>query len=300
MSRAVRIGGGIAIALVAVVSLGAGTVYSVSGSKLGRSYDVPLTTVDVPAPTAEVLARGEHLASAVLSCMECHGPDLGGTQMIDDPMGLLAASNLTRGRGGIGGAFTDEDWVRAIRHGLRADGTSLLVMPSDAYGHLSDADLGALVAYLKELPPVDRELPAPKLRLLGRALLAAGELDDILIAGLVPPIGEHPPVEVGVTVEYGHYLARISGCTSCHKPDLSGGKLGGPPGTPPSTNLTPAALADWSEEDFFRSMRTGMKPDGTQIDVFMPWRFIGQMTDEELRAIWLYVQSVPARETVVQ
>lgn len=296
MSRVVRIGGIAALVVVGVVSVGAGTVYSVSGSKLSTTYPLPRSQLVVPAADEAVLARGEHLVGTAASCMECHGQDLGGMVMSDDPMGRLAAPNLTTGQGGLAATFTDQDWDRAIRHGLRADGTSLIVMPSDAYAHFSDEDLGAVVAYLRHAPPVDRELPGLRLRPLGRALLAAGQLDDILVAGLIPQSTRPANIEPGETVEYGRYLAGISGCTTCHKPDLSGGKAGGPPGTPLSSNLTPAALGAWTEADFFRAMREGITPDGTEINAFMPWRFAGQMTDEELRAIWLFIQSVPARD----
>jgi len=101
-----------------------------------------------------------------------------------------------------------------------------------------------------------------------------------------PPV---PPPTRGVTVEYGRYLARIAYCHGCHGPDLAGG--GGPP--PRATNLTSAALRAWSEDDFIRAMRFGARPDGTHIGPAMPRVSRGQMTDNELRALWRYVRSAP-------
>jgi len=200
------------------------------------------------------------------------------------------------GRGGVATSFEDADWVYAIRRGMRRDGRSLLLMPSEAYAYFTDEDLGSMIAYLKQLPPVDRELPKSKVRVLGRALLVADKM-PLLSAEHTPTMGARKAVQPGPTAEYGHYLAGASGCTGCHSSDLSGGVANGPPGTPPPANLTPAALGSWTEADFFRLMRTGVRPDGRQISEFMPWRFMARMSDDELRALWLYLQTVPPKAT---
>ncbi|MGA0061228.1 MAG: c-type cytochrome, partial [Planctomycetota bacterium] len=103
--------------------------------------------------------------------MDCHAPDLGGRLVIDDPMvGRVAGPNLTRGAGGLGGDYTDADFVRAIRHGVARDGRALVLMPSLDYQGLSDEDLGAMIAYVKTVAPVDRPrgpvAPGPVARLL--------------------------------------------------------------------------------------------------------------------------------------
>jgi cytochrome c553 len=226
---------GIAAGAVAVLAVtGFSAAVGVSHSKLTRKYDVALTTVTVPGDAASI-EWGGHLVKAVTSCQECHGADLSGQVMIDDPAVLLAAPNLTSGRGGIGGHFTVEDWVRAIRHGVRRDGSSLLVMPSYAYAKMSDRDLGAMIAYLRQLPAVDNETPSMRLRPLGRALVAVGAFDDEFAAKKMTQ-AVRVDVEPGVTVEYGTYLAGIGGCTSCHRPDLKGGPMGAP-GAPPATGM---------------------------------------------------------------
>ena len=102
----------------------------------------------------------------------------------------------------------------------------------------------------------------------------------------------------GVTAEYGKYLADNAGCPSCHGPGLSGGKIPqAPPDTVPAANLTPTGLGQWTEADFVRTIRTGTRPDGRVLDTFMPWPYYSQMTDDELGAIWRYLQSVPPRPT---
>lgn len=285
---AAYVGGAIALLLV----VGFAAAFAVSERKLSAQYDMTLTTIEVPDDEAAV-AWGGHLVNAVTACQDCHGHDLSGTVMSDDPVGVMGAPNLTRGRGGVGADFTDADWVRAIRHGVHRDGTSLIVMPSYAYARLSDRDLGAMVAYLKQLPPVDNEVPGLRLRPLGRALVAAGAFDEEFVARKIAAVGRYDAVEPGPSLEYGEYLATVGGCTSCHQPDLKGGPAG-PPDAPPATDISAAGLADWSASDFFRAMREGRRPDGSEIAEYMPWRVMGQMTDDELNAIWLYLRSVPS------
>jgi cytochrome c553 len=278
-----------------IVTLAAAGVYAASERLLSRRYDVEPAVIAIPTDAASV-KRGEHLTRSVATCTLCHGEDGGGAVYADmGLMGIVAGPNLTRGRGGIGGELTDADWVRAIRHGVRRDGTSLIVMPSEVYVHLSDADLASIIAYLKQLRPVDREVPQTRFGIVGRALLAAGKL-NILVAPKTPSVAAGPMVPPAPTAEYGKYLADISGCHGCHGYGLSGGIVAGPPGLPPASNLTVAGIGDWTEDDFFRALREGVRPDGSQLDEFMPWKVFAHMSDTEVQALWQYLRSVPARE----
>jgi cytochrome c553 len=169
-------------------------------------------------------------------------------------------------------------------------------MPSDDYNHLSDADLGALIAFLQSLPPTSASLPANELRPLGRVLFATGQF-NLLPAESINRAGPRPPaVPVDLTPAYGSYLATIAGCGGCHGPGLAGGPVpGAPPGARAAANLTPSGLGTWSETDFVRALRTGRRPDGSAIDPSMPWPYFAQMSDLELGAIWQFLSSVPAR-----
>jgi len=274
-----------------------GTTYGVSGSKLGKRHDLP--QIGIAASTDPfVIERGRHLVTAVGNCVECHGEDLGGRVFMDAPPALVSASNLTAGRGGIGATYSDGDYARAIRHGIRPDGTSLIIMPSESFTYFNDGDLTAIISYLRTVAPVDRELPPTKVRPLGRFLLGAG-LMPMLAAELTPSVTTRASVTPAPTAEYGAYLAEVGGCRACHNPDLSGGKVIAP-GTPPSANLTPAGIGSWTEADFVRALREGKRPDGSAINEIMPWRFAGRMTDDELHALWLYLQTVPAKETAAK
>jgi cytochrome c553 len=252
----------------------------------------------VAIPTgAAALAQGRHLA-LTRGCLECHGEDLAGKTVINDPaMGLVAGPNLTRGEGGLPAGLRDEDWVRAIRHGLSADGRPLFLMPSTDFATFSDSDMGSLIAYLKSVPPVNRPRIPVKLGPVARALMTAGVIklaaEEIDHANIRPD-----EVVPGVSVAYGRYVANA--CTGCHGPNYSGGKIAsGPPDWPPAANLTPHAdgkLKSWSEADFLQALRTGKRPDGTEINPVMP-RGFGQLNETEQKALWMFLKTLPAAPT---
>jgi cytochrome c553 len=295
MARFIRWTGIALGALVLIVALAAGVVYAASERKLDRIYSAHLDTVPVPTDSASI-ARGAHLASSVTTCALCHAADGGGAIYADmGAMGRIVGPNLTRGRGGRGDSLSDADWVRAVRYGIRSDSTSLIVMPSEVFSHLSDEDLGAIIAYYRSLPAVDRELPDTRFGPIGRALLAAGKL-NILVAPKTPRLTKRVAVAPAPTADYGRYLADVAGCHGCHGYGLSGGRVAGPPGLPPASNLTPAGIGDWTPADFTRAMREGLRRDGSTLDEFMPWKIFRGMTDVELTALWRYLRSVPAKE----
>ncbi|HEU4629243.1 MAG TPA: cytochrome c [Gemmatimonadaceae bacterium] len=291
-----RIGIGLA-ALVGIVVLAAAGVYVAGGRKLQHSFAVtPRPPAEPSAADSALVARGRHLATAIGKCAACHGDDFGGQVMIDDPaLGRAVAANLTPGRGGRPADWGMADWDRAIRHGVRRDGTGLIVMPADDFAAMSDGDLVALVAFLRQLPSVDRELPPTQLRLVGRALFVADKLPLIPAARIDHSAPPAEPVP-GPTAEYGRYLVRIGGCTGCHGPTLAGGPTG-EPGAPPAANLTPTGIGHYTEADFFRALREGKRPDGSPIADFMPVRFTKLMSDDETRAIFAYLKTVEPRPT---
>ncbi len=276
--------------VVGIVVLLVGTVMVVSRARVGATYAVTPENIFVPTDSA-ALERGRHLVTAVSMCIDCHGEGLRGQVMDMGPVGALTASNLTTGQGSRR-PQSDADFVRAIRHGARADGSPLLLMPSLAYSALSAADLGAVIAYVRSVPPVDNELPATRLGPIGRVILTLSP-EGFMAARVVNHTAPLPPdVPPGPTVEYGKYLGDIGGCTACHYPDLKGGRKDGPPGTPPSADLTSTGrLATWTEAQFREALRTGTRPDGSIINPFMPWRFTARWTDEEVGAVWAFLKT---------
>ena len=278
-------------------------VVFVGSRKVDRTYDVQIASVTVPTDAASI-ARGKHYVEAIGVCQVCHGQDLTGpvvddckdepcTGFSNDPIfGKLKPNNLTSGLGGIGSVFTDANYVRAIRHGIGRDNKSLLIMPSEQYNRISDEDLGALIAYLKTVGPVDNELGESNLGPLGRVIA-------VIAGGLLPAsqidhsAARAPSPVVGVSAEYGGYLAEI--CTVCHGDQLSGSKAPGNERVD-APNITPAgALGDWTKSQFINTIRSGITPQGDLLNPrCMPWNRFTLMTEDELDAIWLYIQSLPA------
>jgi mono/diheme cytochrome c family protein len=294
--RLARIGLIALAGLASMLAVALVVIYLASQWRLNRRDEIAVQPPPIPTDAATI-ARGQHLASAITGCTDCHGADLSGHTFTDAPPFLLVASNLTRGLGGVGNTYSDADWVRAIRYGVRPDGKSLLFMPSKHFAQISDADLGAIIAYIKSAPPVDHEQEPSRLRLLGRFLMLIGEYPlPAETVDVAAPIPAAPPT--GRTEAYGKYLATIGACSECHGANL-GGAAAVEPGAPPGANLTPGGrLGQWSEAEFINTLRSGLRPDGTPINSAMPWWVLAQQTDDELGAIYAYLRSLPALPTV--
>jgi mono/diheme cytochrome c family protein len=284
--------------LVGLLVVAGAVIFVLATIKLNRTYEVEASSVSIPGDEA-ALARGEHLVKALAGCEGCHGDDLGGMVLLDDPAIMtFHGPNLTSGRGGAGARFSDEDWVRAIRHGIDANGKPLLLMPAQNYRWMADEDLGALLAYIGTLPAVANEVPAPRLGPMGY-LLALTERAMVPAALFNHTERPASALEPGVTVEYGGYLVAIGTCRDCHGENLNGRPLPPMLDEPPARNLTPAGqLALWSEEDFIQTIRTGITPEGHELREPMAGviTVLQQQTDDELAAIFLYLQSLPPKE----
>jgi hypothetical protein len=205
----VRWAGYVLAGIVGLLAIAALAVYGLSESKIQARFETPAPTIAASTDPALIM-RGERLVHTILVCTHCHGENLAGNVVVDDPaFGAAYGANLTSGQGGIGGLRSDAELARAIRSGVRGDGHSMLVMPVEDYNDLSAEDLTAVVSYLRSLPPVDNQVPPTTLGPLGRLLLAA-DLAKLRSADQVPQDHPVPPaIPEGVTVEYGRYLARL-------------------------------------------------------------------------------------------
>jgi mono/diheme cytochrome c family protein len=283
------------LALLGLVALGSAGIYVVSELRLRRSFTVEAAPISVPQGAAAI-EEGRRLF-VTRGCADCHGPTLAGQVVIDNPLlGTISASNLTTGRGGVGGQYTSATWARAIRHGIGPNGRPLLVMPSQEFVGMSDADIGAIIAFLASAPPQDHERAPTSISLLARGLYLAGQA-QLVPADLIDHTARPDAPAAAVSVEYGRYLA--ASCMGCHGPGFSGGPVpGAAPGRPLAANLTPDAqsgIGAWSEADFIRALREGVRPDGSAISDAMPWKNFGRMNDTELKALYRFLRQVPAR-----
>lgn len=295
--RLLRLAGISIGSVVALVILAVGVVYTLTERRITRRYEV--AGHDVPtAEDSATIARGQHVAT-VRGCTGCHGGDLAGATFIDAPVvARLYATNLTRGQGGVATQYASSAaWERAIRQGIAPDGRPLLFMPSHEFYPLSDDDLGALIAYIRTRPPVDRVFGEQSVGPMGRALFQAGVL-PLVPAELVDHAAPRPVAPTpAVTPEYGAYLATT--CTGCHGLGYSGGPI---PGAPPEMavprNITPdktTGVGNWSAADFEKAVRHGVRPDGTPISKDMPSQNFVHFTDDEVAALWSYLRTLPAK-----
>ncbi len=125
----------------------------------------PVDTQRVSTPEERVLAeRGRYLFN-VASCVMCHGArGEGGAMMSWRPFGTLYSRNLTSHPEHGLGQWTDAQIARAIRSGISRNGRALhwQGMPWDMFSNFEEEDVRALVAYLRELPPVAFRVNDPR------------------------------------------------------------------------------------------------------------------------------------------
>lgn len=278
-----RIGIGVGV-LVVLLLVAAAALVAVGRSRLNRTYSAPPARLAMVPSDPATVERGR-LVMQSRGCLECHGERLAGKVFLDIPPGKIVAPNLTPGRGGVGSRYTDADWDRAVRHGLRPDGRTILpFMPFRLYNRLSDADAAALIAYLKQLPPVDNEVPPTEVRLPGYLMVAT--MGDELRGGVdrAAPRKTPPP---GPTAEYGAYFASTV-CVECHGEDMRGGQHPAPE-APPGPSLE--AAGTWTYEQFAAAVRTGRAPS-RMLSEWMPSKYFRELTDTEVRALYAYARTL--------
>jgi len=278
--------------LVGLILVAGIVLFLVGNSYINKMYDFPPSNITIPTDE-ESLAFGKHRVETL--CQSCHGQDLGGDVLLEDPMlGIVEAANLTTGEGGIGQEFTsNEDYVRAIRHGVDPEGKPIYMPAVHSTSQLSDRDLGAIVAYIKTIPPVDKTTRGLQITPLAKILLGAGMLPPFP-AELVSHDVHVTAPERSVSVEYGKYLMDTNDCRDCHGEELAGAEYPDPTIYLITPNLTPGGeVGFWSEEQFISTIRTGIHPSGRELKEIMPWKIYRKLTDDELKAIYMYLQSLP-------
>ena len=281
--------------LIGLILVVAAVLFLMGNARLNKVYTVEPSNLTLPTDAAS-LEYGKHRAETL--CEGCHGPDLSGIEnwFNAPPIGHIDSANLTSGEGGLGADFTIEDYVRAIRHGIDQEGKPIFMVAVPSTAHLSDEDLASIIAYLKTIPPVDHPVKERYFTPLARILLAAGMLGKLPAEAVSHDVHVTAP-ERGVSIEYGEYLVNTNDCRECHGPHLNGGTSADPTATWISPNLTPGGeLGFWTEDQFVNTLRTGVTPGGHQLSENMPWEVYRNFYDDELKAIWLYLQSIPKLE----
>jgi mono/diheme cytochrome c family protein len=262
------------VALGAVaVAITAGVVIFLRSQAVldARSPKPPSDLQAATAPAA--IAEGRRL-TVVVGCVICHGGDLTGRR--PGVAGSPVAPNLTL----LVRRLSDADVDRAIRRGMKPDGSSELAMPSFAYAALTDQEAGAIVGYLRSLAPQGTEAPQPRPSWLLRADLAAGVVktspDRLRDA--------RPPLDAGPAFEPGRHLAQVA-CGQCHGRDLAAGRrLPGP-------DLTIRGY--YNRAQFRVLLRTGEGTGPQEMELMsrVATLSLSHLSDSEIDAIFDYLDA---------
>jgi hypothetical protein len=310
MGRVLRI---IGIVLCILVLLFAGAItFTIGWRPFIGPRARPLTNRTFKA-TPDRLARGKYLTENVLDCFACHSqhdwtkhdaPVVPGTEgggqdpfPLEGLPGKVYPPNISPDKETGAGNWTDDQLARAIREGIGHDGRALFpFMPYGDYRYLSDEDLASVIVYLRSLPPVHRVIPKTELIFPVKYLIRSAPQP------ITQPV---PPPDLPTPVKRGDWLVRVAGCRDCHTPqrngqpiprlDLAGGfVLKGPWGDVASANITPdpSGISYYDEALFLKVMRTGYV-NARQLKPIMPWWAHRGMTDQDLKAMFVYLRTVP-------
>lgn len=277
-----------------------------------------LSQAQAPAAndTAAVIEKGRYLAVAG-DCAACHtattpgAKPFAGGYSIESPLGVIYATNITPSKTAGIGNYTEEQFARALRQGVRADGAHLYpAMPYTAYTAISDEDTHALYRYfMKGVAPVDEvsketRLPFPFNIRASMAMWNALFLKDRRFV---------PDAALSQDVNRGAYLVNgLAHCSTCHTPRnalmaeegskfLGGGALG--PWLAP--NITPdknAGIGGWSDVELTQYLRTGhidkSQAAGPMAEAVE--KSFQYLEPADVKAIVAYLRTVPAVSDAAQ
>jgi hypothetical protein len=261
--------------------------------------------------TPHRLERGRYLMTSVNGCLLCHserdwtspgfpvkpGTEGGGRSWADEGLPWVTAPNITSDADTGAGNWTDDALARAIREGISHDGRSLFpLMPYQQYKYMSDEDLASIIVCIRTLKPLRRRLPATRVPFPMNRFI--NRVPEPIIEPVPEPDRNNP-------IAYGDYLVRLGACRKCHTPtdsqnqpipgmNFAGGfVLTGPYGRVASANITPDAsgIPYYTEELFLDMMRTG-RVKARKIHDAMPWIGYAREADEDLKAVFAYLQTL--------
>jgi Cytochrome c len=281
----------------------------------------PLTGRTFEATPAR-LERGRYIAETVSGCLYCHssldtsvvgagitykrGTEGSGRSLAADGLPFLHSPNLTSHPEAGAGAWSDDALARSIREGIGHDGRTLFpMMPYSKFRKMSDEDLASVVVFLRTLKPIATAQPKPQIPF---------PLNRLINNAPQPVEGAVPEPDLSTPVKRGEYMTTLAGCGDCHTPmndrgeilthlTFAGGEIIKMEGTRPpaaSANLTPASsgIPYYTEALFLETIRTGRVRE-RQLSDLMPWAYYRNMTDDDLKAIFAYLQTLKPIEHYV-
>jgi mono/diheme cytochrome c family protein len=254
--------------------------------------------------------RGAYLVNTIMTCANCHSPkgppdvvagkDFSGGLRFDEPPFDVTAPNITPDKATGIGAWSDDDIKKLLRTGMRPSGVPVAaVMPTGFYDIITDADMDAIVAYLRTLKPISNKVPDP--------------IYKISAPRQVFPGAEAPytPAMLNDAMKKGFYLATIGHCMECHTPmtkgqhdwtaDLARGgqEFPGPWGVSTSRNITSSkakGIGEWTDAEIKRAITTGVDKDGNKLKGPMGYQYYAHMTDADLDAVIGWVRTLPPKD----
>ncbi|WP_102224219.1 c-type cytochrome [Acidimangrovimonas sediminis] len=259
-----------------------------------------------------LVSRGEYLARAG-DCAACHtardGKPMAGGYVFSMPMGKIVSSNITPSkRFGIGN-WTEEQFARAVRKGVRPDGSHLYpAMPYPSYARITDADMKALYAYFRQVKPVDAA-PSVKTSLKFPFNLPGMMMGWDLIFANSGPFKDDPKLDA--QQNRGKYLVQgLAHCSTCHTPRnafmatdngkyLAGANVDGWE-APNLTSDKVSGLGGWSDAEIESYLKNGhakgkAQAGGPMADAIT--HSLHYLSDQDIAAITAYLRTVPPIRT---
>lgn len=300
------------LGLLAVLMLLVIAAITAVGWQVVLGPDARPTTAEKFEVTEARLARGKYLAEGPAHCFFCHtehdfsNPEYpiveakkgAGWVMPIPELNNLPARNITPDMETGIGSWTDDEVARAIREGVRKDGTALFpVMPYTEFRHLDDEDVKSIVVYIRTLAPVRNQMPVRQL---------PGPLEYI-VKTMPKPLTTPQPSHASTTPEErGEYLARLATCRECHSASISGERLagldfgGGGKFNDPAQNMKEifslnitkdaSGISHYDESMFIETLRTG-HVRGRMLNHIMPFTAFRNMTDDDMRDLFAFIRA---------
>jgi mono/diheme cytochrome c family protein len=282
-----------------------------------QTYQAPATGLRASTDSA-IITRGKYLVMGPAHCWTCHVedptqvdiqqglPDMSGGLELPLPLiAKLRTPNITPDQKTGIGRYTDEQLARAIRYNLSPNGHALI--PFMTYNSMSDADIVAIISYLRSAKPVEKAIPAHDFSMLGKVLMRFMIKPNLSGAHLA-----YPATTPDTSARYGKYLAHsVTNCNGCHtqrgptgeftgKPFAGGHKKELPTATFVVPNLTPdpktGRIVHWNQQAFINRFRAGK----VYPEEFMPWEAYQQMSDNDLKAIYNFLQTLEPVQNKVE
>jgi mono/diheme cytochrome c family protein len=290
-------------------------------------FALALLALVASAATAQKVAapveRGRYLVESIMACGNCHTPkdadgqpiasrNLSGGLSFSPPPFVGTASNITPDRDTGIGTWSDQDIKRSIVEGKRPDHgrlpntTLAVVMATSFFKALTPSDLDAVVVYLRSVPAIRNEVPAPTYRAPQKHQPFPEAEAGFTDAGMSDPVYR------------GRYLATIAHCMECHTPmkngalDYSrtgaGGRFFSPAivqgfpadwrgaRAPNISSHRSAGVGSWTDDEIKRAIAKGISRDGRKLQPPMGFSYYAKLTEQDLDAIVAYLRTVPAVE----